>query len=232
MPIHDWTRVSAGTWHAFHLSWISEIQLALNGGLLPTGYYAQVGQIAAAPTPADLPVRETAGPAVEMAPPQTRYTAVAEKDAYVSQQRVLVVRHANEDLSVTALELVCPGNKTTRRAIRTFVDTAVRAIYGGLHLLVIDLFPPTPRDPRGIHDAIWSEITENPVEFSPTEPLTLAAYSAGPITRYYVEPTAVGRELIDMPLFLEPEEYINVPLEATYMAAYRGVPRKWQQVLG
>ena len=38
---------------------------------------------------------------------------------------------------------------------------------------------------------------------------------------------AVGRELIDMPLFLEPETYVNVPLEATYRGAYRGVPRKW-----
>ncbi|MGL4423965.1 MAG: hypothetical protein ACRCZF_25145 [Gemmataceae bacterium] len=45
MPIHDWTRVRAGTWHAFHLSWISEIQLALNNGLMPPGYYAQAEQI-------------------------------------------------------------------------------------------------------------------------------------------------------------------------------------------
>lgn len=26
-----------------------------------------------------------------------------------------------------------------------------------MHVLVIDLFPPTPRDPQGIHQAIWSE---------------------------------------------------------------------------
>ena len=44
MPIHDWTRVSAGTFHAFHLSWISEIQEALNSGLLPADYYAQAEQ--------------------------------------------------------------------------------------------------------------------------------------------------------------------------------------------
>ena len=46
MPIHDWIRVTAGTWHAFHLSWISEIQESLNGGLLPRDYYAQAEQIA------------------------------------------------------------------------------------------------------------------------------------------------------------------------------------------
>jgi len=37
--------------------------------------------------------------------------------------------------------------------------------------------------------------------------------------------------LIEMPLFLEPEIYINVPLEETYVAAYRGVPQRWKRVL-
>ncbi|MGZ3396124.1 MAG: DUF4058 family protein, partial [Isosphaeraceae bacterium] len=46
MPIHDWTRVTAGTWHAFHLSWIAEIQLTLNEGRLPPSYYVQAEQIA------------------------------------------------------------------------------------------------------------------------------------------------------------------------------------------
>jgi hypothetical protein len=66
---------------------------------------------------------------------------------------------------------------------------------------------------------------------SPGEPLTLVAYSAGPRKIAYIEPTAVGRELIEMPLFLTAEVYVNVPLETTYRAAYRGVPRKWREVL-
>ena len=61
--------------------------------------------------------------------------------------------------------------------------------------------------------------------------MTLAAYSAGRPKTAYVEPTRVGQALIDMPLFLEPEVYINVPLEATYQAAYRGVPRRWREPL-
>ncbi len=46
MPVHDWTRVSAGTFHDFHTSWIAELKKALNGGLLPRDYYAQAEQIA------------------------------------------------------------------------------------------------------------------------------------------------------------------------------------------
>ena len=29
MPVHDWTRVDAGTFHAFHTLWIGEIMKAL-----------------------------------------------------------------------------------------------------------------------------------------------------------------------------------------------------------
>jgi hypothetical protein len=45
MPIHDWTRVSDGTFHGFHVAWIAEIRNVLNGGLLPPNYYAQAEQI-------------------------------------------------------------------------------------------------------------------------------------------------------------------------------------------
>src|SRR5262249_41299321 len=46
MPIHDWTRVNAGTFHDFHHEWISTLKRALNGGLLPADYYAMAEQIA------------------------------------------------------------------------------------------------------------------------------------------------------------------------------------------
>jgi hypothetical protein len=34
-----------------------------------------------------------------------------------------------------------------------------------------------------------------------------------------------------MPLFLDEDWYVNVPLEATYMEAYTTVPRRWQTVI-
>jgi hypothetical protein len=41
----------------------------------------------------------------------------------------------------------------------------------------------------------------------------------------------IGRTLPDMPLFLTPGHYIYVPLEETYMAAWRGVPQRWRRVI-
>lgn len=247
MPIHDWTRVTAGTWHDFHLAWIAEIRNALNGGILPADYYAQAEQIAGpfgpdvlalqmpdAPVNGVLDSSATAnegGVAVSIAPPRMRLTAEAEMDDYVLKRRTLIIRHTSGDRIVALLELVSPGNKSSWHGLRSFVGKAVEALYRGYHLLIVDLFPPGPRDPNGIHAAIWGEFSDAPFALPAGEPLTLAAYSAGPRKRVYIEPTAVGREIIDMPLFLEPEIYVNAPLEATYQAAYRGVPKRWQRVL-
>ena len=244
MPIHDWTRVTAGTFHDFHLAWLAELRTALNDGLLPADYYAQAEQVAGpiGPDVLTLQMSEPSGNgspgqpaggglAVATAPPRVRWTAAADMHDYVSKQRALVIRHASGDRIVALIEIVSPGNKGSNYQFRTFVGKALEGLFREYHLLVVDLFPPGPRDPNGIHGAIWGDITDESFTLPADEPLTLAAYSAGVPKRCYVEPTAVGRTLADMPLFLEPEEYINVPLEATYQGAYRGVPRRWRPVL-
>jgi hypothetical protein len=123
------------------------------------------------------------------------------------------------------LEISRRGNRRIR------LLKAVEAISRGYHLLIVDLFPPASGDALGIHGAIWSAFADSTFEPPPGNTLMLAAYSAGQTKRAYIEPTAVGRELTDMPLFLEPEMYVNVPLEATCQAAYRGVARRWRAVL-
>ena len=99
-------------------------------------------------------------------------------------------------------------------------------------MLVIDLFPPTRRDPLGLHKAIWDEFEDD--DFTPPadKPLTLAAYSAGPVKTAYVEPIAVGDALPDMPLFLEPDAYVPVPLEATYRPTWNVFPTALKGLLG
>ena len=47
----------------------------------------------------------------------------------------------------------------------------------------------------------------------------------------FVEPTAVGTALIEMPLFLTLEVYVPVPLEATYQSAWEGMPAFWRGVV-
>jgi hypothetical protein len=243
MPIHDWTRVNAGIFHDFHLSWIAEIRHTLNSGLLPPDYYALAEQIAGGLGPDVLTLqtpgtggngttRDTQGVvAVATAPPKVRLTVRAEIDEYTLKQRTLVIRHVSQHRIVALLEILSPGNKASRHAMRSFLDKAASALAHGIHLLLIDLFPPGPRDPQGIHGALWQQVADGTHEQPADKPLTLAAYSAGPVKTAYIEMAAVGDVLPDMPLFLDPEQYVNVPLEATYRAAYEGVPRFYRNIL-
>jgi hypothetical protein len=90
-------------------------------------------------------------------------------------------------------------------------------------------FAPGPRDPQ--HAAIWSEIKGEEFTLPAETPLTLASYAAGEPKRAFIEPVAVGQELPSMPLFLQPEFYVLVPLETTYNSAFEAVPRRWQDAL-
>ena len=96
---------------------------------------------------------------------------------------------------------------------------------------MVDLHPPTARDPEGIHTIIWGEFGGEAQPRPPDKPLTLVAYDSGPPKTAYIEPLAARDVLIDMPLYLAPGWYVSVPLEATYQAAWRGVPRRFREVL-
>jgi hypothetical protein len=49
--------------------------------------------------------------------------------------------------------------------------------------------------------------------------------------RAYVRNVAVGEPLPEVPLFLEPNGCVQVPLEATYQTAFAAMPRRWRRVL-
>ncbi len=97
--------------------------------------------------------------------------------------------------------------------------------------MILDLHPPTPRDPQGIHGAIWEEITGQECAAEAGRPLTLAAYESGLSVRAHVEPVAVGDPLADMPLFLEPGAHVLVPLEGTYDRAFAALPQRGRVIL-
>jgi hypothetical protein len=248
MPIHDWTRVEAGIFHHFHHSWITEIARSLNRGVLPSGYYALAEQFAAGFGPDVLTLQgsddgngdgtgerrdspTSGGTGVLLAAPKLQPTAETDMEFYRRKQKGIVVRHVSGDEVVAIIEIVSPGNKAARNPLRAFVQKAAELLGKGVHLLLIDLFPPGRRDPEGIHAEIWQEIAGEEHTFPADKPLTLAAYDAGNALRAYVVHAAVGDAPTDMPLFLEPEQAVTVPLEATYNAAFAEVPRRWRRVL-
>lgn len=248
MPIHDWTRVPDGTFHDFHVTWIALLKDVLNEGVLPAGYYAMAEQVVGVVScvltlqadgdehdeteDADSP----GGTGLLTSRPQVAVSATLEEKAiYAARANHLAIRHASHDRVVAMVEVVSAGNKSSRRAFDQFVKKATKALWEGVHVLIIDLHPPTSRDPQGIHGAIWETLgDDHPYRAPPGKPLTLAAYSAlsydSPIEAF-VEPVGVGDEMPAMPLFLAPGSYVRLPLEKSYMAAVRKVPQRAREPL-
>lgn len=242
MPIHDWTRVDAGIFHDFHVSWIAELKRALNAGILPPDHYALAEQIAGGLGPDVLtlqrdqngsPSRPDPSPGVSLAltEPKVRFRLRAEPDVYAAKAKSIAIRHTSDHRVVAIVEIVSPGNKNSQHGLRAFVDKATYLLRAGVHLLILDLFPPSSRDTQGIHKAIWDEFIESDFALPADKPLTLASYAVHPWPEAFVEPVAVGDLLTEMPLFLAPEIYVPTPLEATYESAWDAVPSYWRDVV-
>lgn len=229
MPIHDWTRVPSGLFHDFHQSWSIRIKDALNAGLLPGGYSALVEQRSGRIEADVLTLRDrpgqvpAAGGVVVAERPATAIVRRSDHEHYAARASRVTVRHHLGRI-VAVIEIVSPGNKDGRAALRDFAGKVFDLISQNVHVLMIDLFPPGPRDPSGLHKVIWDEIQEEPFEFPPGKDRLLASYECGEARTAFLEPVAVGDELPPMPLFLFPGGFVPVPLEPTYQAAWEASP--------
>jgi hypothetical protein len=235
MPIHDWTRVPSGLYHEFHQSWTIRIKDALNAGLMPDGYYALVDQRAEGPEPDVIAVEtsrsgrrkavRSAGAAV-LEPPRTKLVQDLEPDSrlYARRANRISIRHMLGDV-VAIIEVISPGNKDGKSAFESFVAKMAAFLRAKVHVLIVDLFPPSPRDPQGIHKAILEQFGDQPFKLPAGKPLTLVSYQAFPTMKGYIEPVAVGDVLMEMPLFLTSKEHVRVPLESTYMQTWKVCPK-------
>lgn len=242
MSVHDGTQVDAGIFHHFHNIWVTEISNTLNGGLLPSGFYALTEQYAGMYV-ADLltlqPPPQVAPPAsrtdggvvaVAEAPPKVRRTLTA-SDVSRTRRRTVAIRHVSGHRLVALVEIVSSANKDRPAHVEQFAKKAEEAVLHGIHLLLVDLFPPGRHDALGMAGVVWERLDQEPYELPVGEPLTLASFVADRLPVLYLEHLAVGAALPTMPLFLVPDLYVNLQLEPTYQAAYRGVPAVWRDVL-
>jgi hypothetical protein len=226
--------------HDFHQSWSIRIKDALNAGRLPRGFAALVEQ-RSVPKESDVLALEShcnsprsgfgsAGGVATTEPPNTRFVSRTTKEFYAARAYRIVIKH-RLGRTVAVIEIVSPGNKDRRAALRDFVEKTVDFLRAGIHVLMIDLFPPTPRDPFGMHKLIWDEIEEKHFALPEGKDRILASYETGDVRAYYVEPVGVGDVLPDMPLFLVDSWHVPVPLEPTYQAAWDASPEVYRTVV-
>lgn len=250
MPLHDWSRVESGIFHDFHTVWIAEIRNKLNAGLLPQDYYALAEQHAGdyvadvlalhlPPTPEeisrfDLTTEETGGgTALAEAPPKIFQHEKIEMQI-IDMQRFLSIRHLSSHRVVALLDIVSPGNKNHQARYDAFVHKTVDAVRRRVNVLLVDVQQTGKFDQDGINASIRNMLSPHstPIIDKPRHS-TLASYCPDPprSVDIYVEHVAPEMPFPDMPIFLNPDRYVNVPLEATSQEAWKGMPSFWRNVV-
>lgn len=162
--------------------------------------------------------------------PVTRIVRRTTRELYSDRANRIVLRH-HLGRTIAVIEIVSPGNKDSRAALRDFVEKTIDFLRAGIHVLIVDVFPPTARDPLGIHKVIWDELVEEDFTYPSGKDRILASYETGGERAAYVGPIAVGDVLPEMPLFLTNDYHIYVPLEPTYQTTWEASPEALRQAV-
>ena len=231
MPLHDWTRVEAGIFHAFHHLWIGELTRALQR-TLPPGYYALPEQVLGAVGPDVLtlehPERHDAPGAIPATATATVPRAVLRQTIDPQQvrrpRRQVVVRHKSGHRIVAVVEIVSPGNRSGPAALEATRDKLLLLLQQRIHVLLLDLFPIGPHDPEGICGLIAEACGSEPLPLPTGYDRVLASYRATIPAEAALYPLRVGDDLPPMTLPLLGEESVTIALETSYTDALAILP--------
>ena len=135
------------------------------------------------------------------------------------------MRHRSGDRLVAMIEIFSAGNKTDAADIGSLVEKTVVALSKGIQVVLIDLHPPGPFDPRGLHNLIWTELGQDPIDVPSEKPLQVVSYLSDGKVSSFIEPLAVGDRLPEAPLFLDGGIFVPLPLESSYLRSFEAVPR-------
>jgi hypothetical protein len=216
MPIHDWKKEFDWLFKSFHLGWVLEISKLLNQSL-PSEFYSLLE-----PDSSKLE-GVYQGPISE-----------DDDDGYYSRRTkdLISIRQTETDRVISVIEIICPNDKSEAARVEEVISRVCGLLNRGIHVLLVDLFPPTLNDPNGLHFAIWHKLENKSVSLQNEQTRVAVSYECDPNAfQAYVEPLALGDVLPSMPVFLEPGGCVMVPLEATYTSAYESVPARWRKVI-
>jgi hypothetical protein len=139
------------------------------------------------------------------------------------KQRSIAIFSAREERRVAVVEVVSPGNKDSAARATRFQAKLVELLESGLHVVVIDVLPPT-RTCRGFALAVAHDLGGG-------EPPAIRDRSAvsfevsSPRVNLYARTLELGVALPDdVPLFLKSGCSVALPLEASYAETFERLP--------
>lgn len=213
-------------WESFHATWASAIADALNEGLLPERYFAEVQTHLGPRVEIDVATMRDeprgAGPATlprTWTAPAATHTIPA---AFVGGFEVHVFSDEGGARLVAAIELISPANKDRAGHRRAFAIKCASYLVRGVSLIMVDIV--TSRQ-ANLHDETLVLLNQS-VPFQPPYGLYAVAYR--PIIRegedlvdIWPAPLQLGQALPTLPLALDAETCLPIDLDATYTDACR-----------
>lgn len=256
MAIHDWSLLDPGVFHDFHLVWLTRLRNLLNDELLPRPFYALaepvLGEVepdvvtlqastepdardtASGGSAARAPLRDDlCESAVALAP----YPVLVHEitvDPYARRAREIVIRDEWQgDRVVAVIELISRGNKTSQARADQSLRKSVGFLEKQVHVVIIDIQPPTSIVPHGFHARICEELGQEAPSLPADRKLSVVSYQAleTGVLRAHCVHLKVQDSLPAMPVFLGPHEFVRLPLEETYNESFRSVPWKFREIL-
>lgn len=224
-------------WESFHGYWASAIGGALNSGLLPPGYFAEMQVTLGTQIEVDvasLEGRANGEPERQQSTGKGGVATLAKRvwapvaaamdmpAIFPDDIEVLVFSDVGGPTLAGAIELVSPRNKDRPAARRAYASKCLAYLQRGVGVVLVDVV--TERK-GNLHDEIARLVGRDAPLFPGKPPLYTTAYR--PYRRgkderiaVWTEVLGIGQVLPSMPLWLlrEPEA-VRVDLEATYTEA-------------
>jgi hypothetical protein len=145
--------------------------------------------------------------------------------------RNLAIHHDSDGSVVALVEVASPEHKARPSTFQAMLARLDHAPRSGAHVLLIDVHPPGPSGPQGVHRALIPGRPGHPYQHPPDQPLVAYSFQVGDGIEAFVEPFAVGDVLPAMPLFLTSGFYVILPLEPCYQAAFLDVPPRYRRAV-
>ena len=215
-------------WRSFHGAWAAAMARLLNGGILPSGYYAvpladrggpvEIDVAALREQAAPIPIAGGAAPAA-WTPPAPGLTVDVELPA-VDGVELQVFADDGDPRLTAAVELLSPRNKDRPQARQAFAVKCVDYLQQGSSLVVVDTVTTRLAD---LNTVILSLLG---VDAGPSLPAGLSAVSYRAVggedeaqrLMLWPAPLALGQPLPTLPLWIAPEFSVPLDLDASYRA--------------
>lgn len=213
-------------WRGFHGAWAAAIARLLNQGVLPPGYYAMPLVDRDGPVEIDVAALREQGATDGAAAPQTwappaPALAVAVELPAADEVEVQVFADDGDPRLTAAIELLSPRNKDRPQARQAFAVKWVGYLHQGSSLVVVDTVTTRRADPNS---AILSLLGVDVGVAAMPSSLSAVSYRAvgreeeTQQLQVWPAPLALGQPLPTLPLWIAPDLYVPLDLEASYQA--------------